>query len=231
MIILDLETTGLSITSDRIVQIAMIKGDVEKKTLVNPEMPIPAEATAVHGITNEMVKDAPTFKQLSKSILAFIDNEDLAGYNSDAYDIPLLIEEFERVGLTLDMNDRKTIDAYRNECAINKRDLSTVYHRMTGKVLDDAHDALADTRATKEILELQLSNPEYVKKIEEAEAEGLAYVDFTKKIYENEEGELCWAFGKNKDAPIHHDRSYCNWVLRGEFTKQVKDLVRSVIDA
>jgi len=230
MIYLDAETTGISITKSRIVQLAIIKGDIEKKVLINPECPIPAETTAIHGITDEMVKDAKTFKQYSKSLLAFIGDEDIAGYNSNSFDIPLLMEEFNRAGLELDMSTRKVHDAYINECIINRRNLETVYKRMTGKTLEDAHDAMADTKATKEILEIQTTNPEYVALLEAEQEDGMNYVDFTRKIYVNEHGEKCWTFGKNIDQPISGDLSYCNWVLKGDFTKQVKDIVRDVIN-
>ncbi len=229
MIYLDVETTGLSITKDRIVQIATIKGNEEKKILINPECPIPVETTAIHGITDEMVKDAPTFKQISRSFLEYLGDEDLAGYNSNVFDIPMIMEEFVRAGLELDMENRKVYDVYRNECIINPRNLGAVYKRLTGKELTDAHDALADTRATKEVHEIQMANPEMVALID-AEADEVEYVDFTRKIYKNEEGALCWAFGKNKDNPLTDDRSYCQWVLRGDFTKQVKDIVKEALN-
>lgn len=229
MVILDVETTGLSITSSRIVQIAIIKGEERKKLLINPECPIPAETTAIHGITDEMVKGAPTFKQVSKSLLAYIGDETIVGYNSNSFDIPLLMEEFVRAGLELDMSNRETIDVYRNECIINPRNLAAVYKRLTGKDLDDAHDALADTIATEEILKIQMSNPE-MKALIDAESENVTYIDFTRKIYLNEQGEKCWSFGKNIDQPIASDLSYCNWVLKGDFTKQVKDIVRGAIN-
>jgi len=176
-----------------------------------------------------MVKDAPTFKQVSKSLLEYIGDSTIVGYNSDHFDIPLLMEEFIRAGLELNMEGRKTIDVYRNECIVNSRKLAAVYKRLTGKTLEDAHDALADTLATKEIYEIQMSTPE-MKELIDAEQEDSTYLDFTRKIYLNESGEKCWTFGKNIDQPIASDLSYCNWVLRGDFTKQVKDIVREAID-
>lgn len=229
MVYLDVETTGLSITKSRIVQIAIIKGDEHKKLLINPEGPIPPETTAIHGITDEMVKDAPTFKQVSKSLLKYIGDETIVGYNSNSFDIPLLMEEFVRAGVELDMSNRDVIDVYRNECIVNSRKLADVYKRLTGKTLDDAHDALADTLATKEILEIQMASPE-MKVLIDADSENVTYVDFTRKIYLNEDNEKCWSFGKNIDQPIASDLSYCNWVLKGDFTKQVKDIVRDAIN-
>lgn len=227
MIILDLETTGLSITQDRIVQIACIKetkrGDIEKNFLVNPTIPIPPEATAVHGITDEMVKDAPTFKQLSKGLLEFLEGEDLVGYNSNSFDIPLLIEEFNRVGIDFDVSEVALIDVYRNECEINPRNLSAVYKRMTGEELEDAHDAMADTRATKAILSEQykLLGPEtYTSKIDTIDLTGKL------KLIDN---IICWNFGKNKGRPISEDQGYISWALKGDFSRQVKDVLREEI--
>lgn len=224
---LDVETTGLSITKSRIVQIGTIKGEEEKNILINPEEPIPPETTAIHGITDEMVKDAPTFKQISASLLEYIGDNDLAGYNVTNFDIPMLMEEFVRAGMELDMDSRKVIDVYINECKINPRNLGAVYLRLTGRVLEDAHDALADTRATRDIYNIQMEMPDIEEiLLEENEME---YLDFTRKIYINEHGENCWAFGKWKDKPLTIDLQYCHWVLRGDFTKQVKDIVRGVI--
>ncbi len=227
MIYIDIETTGLSITQDRIVQIGCIKGKEEKQILINPEMPIPKEASDIHGITDEMVKDAPTFKQIAKGLLEFLADDDIAGYNSNSYDVPLLMEEFARCDLELSL-DRKFEDMYQNECKLNRRNLETVYKRMTGKDLEGAHGALADSLATKEIHELQMKI-EGIEEILNPEDE-VDYVDFTRKIYINTESINVWAFGKNKDKPIQDDRSYCNWVLRGDFSKQVKDIVRSAIN-
>ncbi len=227
MIFLDVETTGISITKSRIVQIGCIKGEEEKNILINPGEPIPAETTAIHGITDEMVKDASTFKQIAKSLLEYIGDDTIAGYNSNNFDIPILMEEFVRAGLELDMSSRETIDVYQNECKINPRNLGAVYNRLTGRILEDAHDALADTRACKAILEIQMKMDDIQEIL--SEDDDITYLDFTKKIYVNEHGENCWTFGKWKDKPLTKDLSYCHWVLRGDFTKQVKDIVREVI--
>jgi len=228
MIYLDLETTGLSITQDRIVQIGCIRDGVEKKMLINPGIPIPPEATAIHGITDEMVKDANPFKMIAKGLWDYLYGHDLAGYNSSSYDLPLLMEEFARVGMEMSFEGIQIHDVYRNECKINPRNLSAVYKRLTGEELDSAHDALADTRATKIIHELQLE----MDNIDEilSDPEGIEYLDFTQKLYRNKDGVVVWAFGKNKDRPIKEDRNYCNWALRSEFTKQVKDIISQEIN-
>lgn len=221
---LDVESTGLSITKDRIIQIGCIKDGIPKKVLINPTIPIPKEATAIHRITDEMVKDAPTFKEYSVSLLKYLQGNDIAGYNSDNFDIPLLMEEFARAGLEWDLSNIKTTDVYLNEIKINRRDLASVYKRMTGKTLDDAHDALSDARATMEIHEAQMKLPD-IEEILNDEDE-IQYMDFTRKIYLNEQGVPTWSFGKNKDKDIRKDRNYINWVLRSDFTKQVKDIIR-----
>ena len=228
MTYLDVETTGLSITQDRIVQIGCIKNGEEKKILINPGCHIPEEVTAIHGITDEMVKDAPTFKQIAKSLNEYLDGEDLGGYNSDSFDIPMLMEEFNRAGVKFDMTNRKTVDVYKIECKLNSRKLAAVYKRMTGKELEDAHDAMADTRATAAIHKLQMS----IDGIEDLlkDEDEINYVDFTKKIYLNKDNVPAWAFGKNKDKEICDDRNYCNWVLRSDFTQEVKDIVNTVIN-
>lgn len=227
MVFLDLETTGLVITQARIVQIACIKetdkGDIEKKFLINPEIPIPAEATAIHGITDEMVKDAPTFKNFSKGIHAFLEGEDLVGYNSNSFDIPILIEEFDRVGIDFDVSEVALIDVYRNECEINPRNLAAVYKRMIGEELENAHDAMADTKATKAILAEQykiLGAETYTSKIDT--------VDLTGKLILIDE-VLCWNFGKNKNKPVSEDQGYISWALKGDFTKEVKNILREEI--
>ena len=221
MVVLDLETTGLSITKDRIVQIACIKGDIEKKLLINPTIPIPKEASDIHGITDETVKDADTFKQISKSLLEFLKGEDLAGYNSNSFDIPVLIEEFHRAGIDFNVDDVNLIDVYRNECEINPRNLEAVYKRMIGKNLADAHDALADARATKAILEKQveiMGDDAYDSRIDT--------IDLTGKLILDEDDNICWNFGKHKGKPVSHDMGYISWVLKGDFIKQVKDILR-----
>ncbi len=225
MVFIDLETTGLSITQDRIVQIACVKDGVLKKIMLNPTIPIPEGATGIHGITDEDVKDCPTFKQLSVSLNEYFEGCDICGYNSNSYDIPLLMEEFNRVGIDFDLTGRKLADAYEIECKINSRKLAAVYKRMTGKDMEDAHDAGADALATKEIFELQLG----MITEEEIYADAGKFLDVTKKLYKNDKGDICWTFGKNKDLPIANDRGYCNWVLKGDFTKQVKDIIKQTI--
>ncbi|MGL5731687.1 MAG: 3'-5' exonuclease, partial [Bacteroidales bacterium] len=161
IIFFDLEATGINITSDRIVEICYVKvfpnGDQEIKTRrLNPEMPIPAEAAAIHGITDEMVADCPTFKSIAKSLAQQIEGCDLAGYNSNRFDIPLLMEEFLRAGVDIDLSKRKFIDVQTIFHKMEQRTLSAAYKFYCEKELVDAHSAEADTIATYEILKAQL---------------------------------------------------------------------------
>lgn len=224
MTFLDIETTGLSLTKDRIVQIACIRDGKEKVTLVNPMQPISPSATEVHGISDDMVIGAPTFKQISKSLLEFIGDDDLAGYNSNRFDLPILIEEFARVGIDFSLEGRNVVDVFQIECERFPRTLEAVYERVTGKKLDGAHDALADVRATVEIFEDQrsdLGEQEVMKQDPEM-------VDVAGKL-KRIDGKVCWNFGKWAGQPIDIDLSYCSWVLKGDFSKQIKDEVRKCL--
>ena len=158
---LDLETTGINVSLDKIVEIAIIKimpdGTKQiKRKLVNPEMPIPAAASEVHGISDEMVKDAPTFKQIANEIKQFIEGADLAGYNSNRFDIPMLNEEFLRAGIQIDMLSRKLLDVQKVFHMMEQRTLSAAYKFYCDKNLEDAHTAEADAMATFEVLEAQV---------------------------------------------------------------------------
>ena len=158
----DLETTGTDVSKDRIVEISILKvfpnGNKESKTwLVNPTIPIPAQSTDVHGITNEKVANEPTFKQLSEQIHNMIKDADLAGFNSDRFDIPLLAEELLRAEIDFDLNDRVTIDIQTIFHKMEQRTLSAAYQFYCGKSLENAHSAAADTNATYEILKAQLA--------------------------------------------------------------------------
>ena len=158
---IDLETTGINIVKDRIVEISYVKvfpnGKEETKTRrINPGMPIPPESTAIHGITDEDVKDCPTFKEIAKSLATQIEGCDLAGYNSNRFDIPMLAEEFLRAGVDIDLNRRKFIDVQTIFHKMEQRTLSAAYKFYCNKSLENAHTAEADTLATYEVLKAQL---------------------------------------------------------------------------
>jgi DNA polymerase-3 subunit epsilon len=153
IVFFDLETTGLDLSKDRAVSIATLKIDLEsnteeKKILINPEMMIPKEASDIHGITDEMVADAPTFKQISKSLFSYFENCDIAGFNSDYYDVPLLMKEFSRCGIDFPTWELNLVDVLKFERMLNSNKLGDVYLRYTGKELEGAHDALKDAQIT-----------------------------------------------------------------------------------
>ena len=161
LVFFDLETTGIDITKDRIVEISYVKvfpnGKEESKTMrINPERPIPPESTAIHGITDDDVKDCPTFKAVAKTLAAQIEGCDLAGYNSNRFDIPLLAEEFLRADVNIDLNRRKFVDVQTIFHKMEQRTLSAAYKFYCNKTLENAHTAAADTMATYEVLQAQL---------------------------------------------------------------------------
>ena len=241
LLFFDLETTGVSTTKDRIVQIATaldIDGKIEtKKFLINPTIPIPTEATEVHGITNEMVKNCPTFKQISKSLYEYIKDCDLAGFNSDSFDVPLLSEEFARCEINFPQKEIAFVDVLKLERLLNPNTLSAVYKRYTGLELD-AHDALNDVLATVAIYDYQIDSPLYGKIMldyEDFKSEFTHSAQFTDiicqgdklrfdiagKMYQKD-GIVYWSFGKNKDCDVRNDSGYSNWFLREDFPTQSK---------
>ena len=158
---IDLETTGINVSTDKIVEIAIVKimpdGTKQlKRKLVNPEMAIPKAASEIHGISDEMVKEAPTFKQIANEVKQFIELSDLAGYNSNRFDIPMLNEEFLRAGISVDIESRKLLDVQKVYHMMEQRTLSAAYKFYCNKNLEDAHSAEADATATWEVLEAQL---------------------------------------------------------------------------
>lgn len=238
VVFLDFETTGTNVAEDKIVQIAMLKvhpsGEKEvKKTLVNPGKPIPPGATKVHGITDEMVENSPSFKQLSKGILAFIAGCDLAGYNSDRFDIPLLMEELDRVGVSWPEpgEDLVTIDCYLFEKHLNSHTLEATYLRRTGKKLEGAHDAMSDVEGTFEVLFRQLDevgekSPEEIAQLYRGDDNR---IDFAGKMILIEDVP-CWSFGKNQGKPVLDDKQYCDWVLRADFAAETKNKLKAILN-
>jgi len=238
IVFFDLETTGTDVSTDRIVSIATIKIDMdgksqEKKMLINPEMDIPKEATEVHGITNEMVADAPTFKQVSKSLFSHFENCDIGGYNSDYYDVPLLVKEFSRCGILFPTWEISLVDVLKFERMLNSNKLGEVYLRYTGKELEGAHDALNDVKATFEILRCQLQKhkkedrtPQEIDLMCQGERKRF---DLSGKTYLNAKGEVCWSIGKNANKPVTQDMNYLNWVLKSDFPEDTKTKLKSLL--
>jgi DNA polymerase-3 subunit epsilon len=238
IVFFDLETTGLDLSKDRAVSIATLKIDLEgkteeKKILINPEIAIPKEASDIHGITDEMVADAPTFKQISKSLFTYFENCDIAGFNSDYYDVPLLMKEFSRCGIEFPAWELNLIDVLKFERMLNSNKLEEVYLRYTGKALEGAHDALNDIRATFEILMCQLQKhgkedltPQEIDLMCQGERKRF---DLSGKTYLNANGEVCWSIGKNANNPVTKDTAYLNWVLSSDFPEETKAKLRTLL--
>ncbi|RLD71600.1 MAG: 3'-5' exonuclease [Bacteroidetes bacterium] len=240
IIFFDLETTGINIASDRIVEISYLKidlnGNESTKTLrLNPEMPIPEKVVAIHGISNEDVKDAPTFNEVAKSIARDFEGCDLGGYNSVRFDIPLLAEEFLRSGVDIDLKRRKFVDVQVIFMKMEPRTLSAAYKFFANKELDNAHSAEADTRATYEVLQAQLdrySNLENdIGKLAEFSAHN-RNVDFAGRIIYNEDDVEVFNFGKYKGTPVSEvldrDPGYYGWMMRGDFPLYTKKVLTSI---
>ncbi|MBD5419202.1 MAG: 3'-5' exonuclease [Bacteroides sp.] len=237
LIFFDLETTGTNIIRDRIVEISIVKlfpdGHYEEKTRrLNPEMPIPAAATAVHHITNEDVAAEPTFRQVAKSMLEFFGDCDIAGYNSNKFDVPLLIEEFARAGLNFDVNGRKFIDVQNIFHKMEQRTLIAAYKFYCGKDLTQAHSANADTLATMEVLMGQLERyPELKNDVASLSefSSGGKNLDLAARIILNDDDVPVFNFGKHKGHPVEEvlrkEPSFYSWVMQGEFPKNTKDVL------
>jgi DNA polymerase-3 subunit epsilon len=238
IVFFDLETTGIDVVKDRIVQIGAIKinpdgEQIIKNVLVNPTIPIPEGATAVHGITDEDVKDKPMFQQIAKSLLDWLEGCDLAGYNSDNFDIPLLAEEFGRVEIEYPHDDTVYIDIIRIERMINSHKLGDTYKRYTGETLEGAHDALADVKATLSIFEKQVNQNESlqvsVSEITQLYTGDNKRVDFARKIFQND-GKYYWNFGKHRNQLIAETQDYADWVLNNDFAYDTKKHIRRILE-
>ena len=240
VVFFDLETTGVNIATDRIVEISYLKvypnGNETSKTMrINPEMIIPKEASDVHGITNEDVKDCPTFKQVAKEIAADFEGADIAGFNSNRFDVPLLAEEFLRADVDLDMTRRKFIDVQVIFHKMEQRTLVAAMKFYCGKELEGAHSADADTRATYEVLQAQLDRyPELQNDVNFLSefSSHTSNVDFAGRIVYNEKGVEVFNFGKYKGIPVievfRRDPGYYSWMLQGDFTLNTKQVLTRI---
>ena len=240
IVFFDLETTGVNITNDRIVEISYLKvypnGNEMSRTMrINPEMHIPEQASAVHGIYDADVADCPTFKQVAKEIAAEFEGADIAGFNSNRFDVPLLAEEFLRAGVDLDMTRRKFIDVQVIFHKMEQRTLSAAMKFYCGKELEGAHSADADTRATYEVLQAQLDRYEDLQNDIAWLSEFSSHtsnVDFAGRIVYNEQGVEVFNFGKYKGMPVvdvlRRDPGYYNWILQGDFTLNTKQVLTRI---
>lgn len=238
---IDLETTGINITADRIVEIAIVKiklGGIRevKRKLINPEMPIPPQATAVHGISDEMVKEAPTFKQAANEIVQFLQGCDLAGYNSNRFDIPMLVESFLRAGVELNMEKSKLLDVQKIFHLMEQRTLSAAYKFYCNKDLEGAHSAEVDASATWEILQAQLQRyPQLGNSVESIlktiGEENL--VDYARRfVFEN--GVEIFNFGKHKGKTVEDvlraEPQYYDWMMKGDFPLHTKYKLTEILN-
>lgn len=240
LVFFDLETTGVNICKDRIVEISYLKispnGKEEGKTRrINPGMPIPPEATAIHGITDEDVKDCPTFKEIAKSLASQIEGCDLAGFNSNRFDIPLLAEEFLRANVNIDLSKRKFVDVQTIFHKMEQRTLQAAYKFYCDKELDDAHSAEADTKATYEVLKAQLDRYPDLKNDVKFLSEYSSFtnnVDFAGRMIYNDKGEEVINFGKYKGRLVtdvlQTDPGYYSWIIGGDFPLNTKQKLTEI---
>ncbi len=240
IVFFDLETTGVDTSKDRIVELSMIKiapdGEKTIKTRrINPEMPIPASSTAIHGISDEDVKDCPTFQQIAKSLAQFVAGCDFGGFNSNRFDVPVLVEEFMRAGVDVDFKKRKFVDVQNIFHKMEQRTLVAAYKLYCGKDLEAAHSAEADTMATYEVLLAQIEKyPELENDINflaefstRAEA-----VDFAGFIVYNEKREEVFGFGKHKGKRVsdvfQREPGYYSWMSDGNFPLYTKKVITEI---
>lgn len=240
LVFFDLETTGIDITKDRIVEISYVKvfpnGKEESKTMrINPERPIPPESTAIHGITDDDVKDCPTFKAVAKTLAAQIEGCDLAGYNSNRFDIPFLAEEFLRADVNIDLNRRKFVDVQTIFHKMEQRTLSAAYKFYCNKTLENAHTAAADTMATYEVLQAQLDRyPELQNDIAFL-SDFSSYnnnVDFAGRMIYNDKKEEVFNFGKFKgrlvEDVLKNEPGYYAWMMNSDFPLNTKQKLTEI---
>lgn len=237
IVFFDLETTGTSITHDRIVELSYIKvmPDGQEYThsmRINPGMPIPPASTAVHHITDEMVADAPRFADVASGLYQVFADADIAGYNSNKFDVPLLIEEFGRAGINFQVSGRNFVDVQNIFHKMEQRTLVAAYRFYCGKELEGAHSAEADTVATYEVLKSQLDRYPELKNDVKALAEfsrGGRSLDLAGRIVLNDNDEPVFNFGKHKGSKVidvfRREPSFYAWMVQGDFPKNTKDVV------
>ena len=241
IIFFDLETTGVNISHDRIIELSYIKvypnGTEEEKSMrINPEMSIPAESTALHHITDEDVADKPTFKQIAKELAKVFEGCDIAGYNSNRFDIPLLMEEFLRAGINIELSRQKFVDVQTIFHKMEQRTLSAAYKFYCNGDLENAHSANADTRATYEVLKAQLDRYPNLKNDVEFLSNFSSFnknVDLMGRIVYNEQGVEVFNFGKYKGVSVkevfeRRDPSYYAWMMNGDFALDTKRVITKI---
>jgi DNA polymerase-3 subunit epsilon len=238
--VFDLETTGTQITKDRIVQIAIIKllpngEQQEYNQLINPTIAIPDDIALIHGITNDRVKDCPTFADKASEIANFIGDSDLAGYNSNKFDIPVLAEEFLRAEFEFDISNRRFIDVQNIFHKMEQRTLAAAYQFYCDKKIENAHDALYDTRATLDVFLAQLDRYENLKNdvsflAEFSRAGEFEIVDLAGRLARNKKGDVIYNFGKHNGKSVAEvlkiEPGYYGWMLDADFPLYTKQCLR-----
>lgn len=238
---IDLETTGVNISIDRIIEIAIVKINPDgtkqvKRKLINPLMPIPKGSSDIHGITDEMVKDAPSFKQVANEIKQFIEQCDLGGYNSNRFDIPMLIEEFLRVGIEFSVDGKKLVDVQKVFHMMEQRTLSAAYKFYCQKNLDGAHSAETDATATWEVLEAQVERYPQIGNTVESIVKFTGeddIVDFARRFIK-ENGVEVFNFGKHKGKTVvqvlKEEPQYYDWMMKGDFPMNTKQKLTEILN-
>jgi DNA polymerase III subunit epsilon len=239
---IDLETTGVSLSSDRIVEIAIIKllpdnSRLVKRKIINPQMPIPKTSSDIHGITDEMVKDAPIFKQVANEVKVFIEGCDLGGYNSNRFDIPILMEEFLRTGIEIDLSKRKMIDVQHIFYTMEPRTLSAAYKFFCHKELVDAHSAEADISATIDVFMAQIKKYENLGNSVESVLNVIGedrIVDYARRFSYDDKGVEIFNFGKHKGRTVAEvlkaEPQYYDWMMRGDFPLHTKQKLTEILN-
>jgi DNA polymerase-3 subunit epsilon len=239
--VIDIEATGMNLSTDRIIEIAIVKimpdgRRLVKRKLINPEMEIPANIIEIHGITNEMVKDAPTFRQVANEIRQFIDTSDIAGYNSNRFDIPMLVEEFLRLPLDFDMKSRKLVDVQKIFHSMEQRTLAAAYKFYCNATLENAHSAEADANATWEVLQSQVQRYPQLGLTVESILKCIGEentVDFARRMV-MENGREVFNFGKHKGRAVTDvlkaEPQYYDWMMKGDFPLHTKQKLTEVFN-
>ncbi len=231
---IDLETTGVNLSTDRIVEIAIVKilpdaSRQVKRKLINPQMPIPKASSDIHGITDDMIKDAATFKQAANEIKQFLENSDLGGYNSNRFDIPMLMEEFLRAEMEVDLSDRRMIDVQHIFYTMEPRTLSAAYKFFCAKELENAHSAEVDIKATIEVLEAQIGRYRQLGNSVDSILSVIGedkIVDYARRFSFDDKGTEVFNFGKYKGKPVcdvlKNEPQYYDWMMKGDFPMHTK---------
>lgn len=242
--VFDIESTGLDVTNDRIVELSILKvspsGEEEALTLrLNPEIPISEESTTIHGITKEDVKDCPTFKAVADQVATFIGTADLAGFNSNKFDIPLLAEEFLRVNHSFDMSARKFVDVQNIFHKMEQRTLVAAYKFYCNKDLENAHSANADVKATFEVLKAQIEQYQELENdiafLSSFSTNGkLELADFAGRLVRTSKGKIAYNFGKHKGETVEaihkKEAGYYGWMMNSNFPRYTKAVLKKEMD-